>query len=151
MNNEIIKNDKLVEKLNDIIVRNYDAARGFETAASNVKMNELKETFLKCSTQRSKFAGELQQEVRSLGGEPKHETSSISAMHRAWMDVKSAVSNDEEEAVLEACTTGEKAAVKEYDDLLDQNIPANIRDVIQVQRNVVNDTLQSIKILANAV
>lgn len=150
MDNEKIDNKKLIEGLNDIIVKNYDAAKGFKNAASNVNLHELKELFVKCSTQRSKFAGELQQEVRSLGGEPKHETSTLSAMHRAWMDVKSAVSSDEEEAILGACTTGEKAAVKEYDDLLDENIPTNIREVIQVQRNVVNDTLQSIKILEKA-
>ncbi len=150
MNNEKISNENLIEELNDIIVKNYDASKGFKNAASNVKLQELKEVFLECSTQRNKFAGELQQEIRSLGGEPKHETSAISAMHRAWMDVKSAVSSDEEEAILGACVTGEKAAVKEYDDLLDQNIPANIREVIQTQRNVVNDTLQSIKILEDA-
>lgn len=150
MKNENISNENLIEDLNDIIVKNYDASKGFKNASSNVKQQELKEMFLQCSTQRSKFAGELQQEVRSLGGEPKHETSTLSAMHRAWMDVKSAVSTDETEAILGACTTGEKAAVKEYDDLLDQQIPENIRKVVQMQRNVVNDTLQSIKILEEA-
>ncbi len=150
MSNEMINNEKLIDELNDIIVKNYDAARGFKTAANNVKLQELKEVFLECSTQRKKFAGELQQEIRTLGGEPKHETSAISAMHRAWMDVKSTVASDEEEAILGACVTGEKAAVKEYDELLGENIPSNVREVIQVQRNVVNDTLQSIKILEDA-
>ena len=150
MTTENISNENLIEDLNDIIVKNYDAAKGFKNASTNIELQELKEVFLKCSIQRNKFAGELQQEIRNLGGEPKHESSAISAMHRAWMDVKSAVSSDEEEAILGACVTGEEAAVKEYDELIDQNIPSNIKEIIQVQRNIVNDTLQSIKILRAA-
>lgn len=139
-------NEKLIDELNDIIVRNYDASKGFQNAADNVKSSSLKTIFTDASTQRSTFAGELQQEVRTLGGEPKNESSALGAAHRTWMDVKSALSTNEDEAILDACVTGEKAAVKEYDKLLKKpDVPDVIRQRVEAQRNVVQRTLDEVR------
>lgn len=138
--------DKLIKELNDVIVRNYDASKGFQNAADNVKSSALKTIFTDCSEQRMTFAGELQEQVRSLGGQPKSESSPLGDAHRTWMDIKSSLASDEDEAILEACITGETAAVKEYDDLLKESgIPDDIRTRVEAQRNVVKRTLEEVR------
>lgn len=141
-----MNNDKIIEELNNVIVRNYDAAKGFKTAAENVSSGKLKTIFSDCSDQRGTFADELQGVVRSLGGEPKEKSSSLGKIHRTWMDVKSSLSTDNDGSILEACITGEKAAVKEYDKVLEkQDIPEDIITRIDAQRNMVKRTLNEVR------
>lgn len=146
INNNAMDNKELIKELNDIIVRNNDASKGFRTAADNVKSKDLKTIFEDCSTQRNTFADEIQGIVRSLGGEPKDHTSTESKLHRTWMDLKSSLSSDNDESILEACITGEKAAVKEYDKFLDKSgISTDIRSRIDAQRSMVKRTLEEVR------
>lgn len=146
MENQEMKKEQLINELNGVITKNYDSSKGYATACENVDSPELKQVFRACSNQRMEFANSLQNEVRKLGGEPSHESSTLGAIHRGWIDVKSALSSDKGASVLEACETGEKTAVKEYDDLMEKNLPSNVSAIIRNQRNEVNDTLQQIKI-----
>lgn len=146
MENQQIKNEELIDELNGVITKNYDSSKGYATACENVESPELKKVFRYCSNQRKEFANTLQQHVKQLGGEPNKETSTLGALHRGWIDVKSSLSSDKGAAVLEACETGEKTAVNEYDNLMEKNLPSNVSAIIRNQRNEVNDTLQQIKI-----
>lgn len=85
------------------------------------------------------------------GGTPIESGSTAGFMHRAWMDIKSTFSDDNEEAVLEACETGEKAALEDYDEFLNKiTIGAETRTVVENQRNHIADTLGKVKRLEDA-
>lgn len=141
-----MNDDKLIDELNDLIVRNYDASKGFQNAAGNASSSSLKTIFTDCSEQRKSFADELEQMVRSLGGVPKSEASPLGEAHRTWMDIKSALSTNEDEALLEACASGEMAAVKAYNSLLEKSeVPSEIITRVEAQRDVVKRTLEEMR------
>jgi uncharacterized protein (TIGR02284 family) len=107
---------------------------GFKQAAEGVKHPQLKSLFNEYSQQRSQFATELQSQTRNLG-EPEPQTSSTTAgaLHRAWINLKSAVTRGDAHAILAECERGEDSAVEEYKKALDGNLPAPVRDVISRQ------------------
>src|SRR5205807_7111973 len=107
---------------------------GFRDAAENVEDPELKSTFNRYSLQRSQFAGELQSLAIQFGESDPEDSSSVAgALHRGWIDLKSAIVSRNAHAILEECERGEDSAVREYKDALSLNLPANLRDILQRQ------------------
>lgn len=128
---------KTTKTLNDLIEICKDGQDGFRDAAENVKSPELKALFSKYSLQRSKFAGDLQQLVTELGEEPEKTGSIASAIHRGWIDLKSAFTQGSDHAILAECERGEDFAVSAYRAALTEEIPAHIRAVISSQNDEV--------------
>src|SRR5579864_4233572 len=95
-----------VSTLNNLIETLEDGRKGFETAASNVKDASVKSTFTEFAQQRARLAGELQSEVQKLGGDAKTGGSASAAVHRGWMDLKSALGGGEK-AILNEAERGE--------------------------------------------
>ncbi|MGB5037097.1 MAG: PA2169 family four-helix-bundle protein, partial [Blastocatellia bacterium] len=58
-----------ISTLNGLIEACRDGQTGFQEAMTNIKNSDLKSLFAEASTERAKFLGELQEEVRSLGGD----------------------------------------------------------------------------------
>ena len=145
-------NKELIKHLNELLEKNNDAVRGYEEAAEKVTTPSLK-TFLQrnASTRRS-FAQDLKQEVVSLGGNPKDDTSVAADLHRGWIDFKSALSGHDDESILEECIRGEKAALKEYDGVIkDYDIPQGLRSKLQDQRNQIQQANNELKSLERQV
>lgn len=137
------------DDLKDVIQRNVDAMKGYEKAADKVDNTALKNTFRKEASQRRQFASELQNSTHVLGDknlEDLDDSSFKSDMHRTWMDVKSAFSSDKEEEIVEECIRGERAALEDYDDLLEEKeISGPERDLIRSQRNHVHECISDLK------
>lgn len=121
--------------LNDLIETLKDGQEGFRSAAADIESSDLKTLFSEYSLQRSKFAGELQALVRSIGGEePEAEGSVAGAVHRGWINLKAALTSKDEHAILSECERGEDAAVAEYEKVLEnQDLPQNIGAVVREQ------------------
>ncbi|MGI8542543.1 MAG: PA2169 family four-helix-bundle protein [Aridibacter sp.] len=146
-------NDDVISTLNGLIETCKDGQNGFKTAAEGVERSDLKTTFYDLSQQRSKFAGELQTLVRELGGDPEDSGSISASLHRGWINIKSAVTGKDDQAVLNEAERGEDAAKKAYKDALAQNLPANVKSVVQRQATDVNtghDKVRDLRDAANA-
>jgi uncharacterized protein (TIGR02284 family) len=126
-------NEAVVTTLNNLIETCRDGQEGFQAAAGQVATAELKELFHGYSLRRAGFVGELQDEVRRLGGEPAKAGSLAASLHRGWMDLKSAVAGGDDGAVLAECERGEEAALAAYRDALDSDLPASVRAVVERQ------------------
>jgi uncharacterized protein (TIGR02284 family) len=126
-------NDKVISTLNNLIETCKDGQNGFKTAAEGVKNSELKTLFGTYSQQRAQFAGELQNEVLRLGGDPEKTGSTAAALHRGWIDIKSAVTGEDEGAIISECERGEDSAVSNYKDALEENLPGDVRIVVERQ------------------
>ncbi len=92
----MVTNDEVISTLNNLIETCKDGQKGFQTAAEGVDRSDLKSLFANYSTQRAKFVGELQQEVRALGGDPEKSGSVAAKLHRGWMDIKSVVTRKDD-------------------------------------------------------
>lgn len=138
----------LVNNLQELLEKNYDAEKGFTKAMKDAKNNNLKEYFKYQAAQRSQFANELTNEIRSLNETPKESGSAAGTLHRAWIDIKSSLSGDKDEAVLEECIRGEKASVEEYETRLKENrFPSQIEGTLNNQKTRIQNTLNKVKTL----
>jgi uncharacterized protein (TIGR02284 family) len=125
-------NDKVISVLNNLIETCKDGQNGFQTAADGITRSDLKSLFYQYSQQRAQFAGELQEEVRRLGGDPEQTGSVAATLHRGWINIKSAVTGEDENAVLAECERGEDSAVANYRDALaDETLPSDVRSVVE--------------------
>lgn len=137
---------EITNNLQDLLEKNYDAEKGFTKAMKNAKSENLKQFLKKQAVQRSRFATEITQELRNLNEEPKESGSVTGDLHRTWMDIKTAVVGNEDEAVLEECIRGEKASAKEYEEKLQKyNFPAQVSNVLQKQSSEIHQTLSRVK------
>ena len=143
---------EIIPTLNNLIETLKDGQEGFKQSASGVDDPQLKTIFDTLSLQRSKFAGELQSEVVKLGdAEPEDSSSATGAMHRAWINIKSAVTNRDRHAILAEAERGEDSAVDAYKDALEEDLPAPIKDIVTRQAAEVKTAHDKIRNLRDAV
>ena len=143
-------NDNVISTLNNLIETCKDGQEGFRQAAEGVKNAELKTLFLTYSQQRAQFAGELQQEVRRLGGDPETHSSTVGALHRGWINIKSAVTGEDEGAVITECERGEDSAVSNYEAALKGDLPNALRALVERQFAEVKEAHDRIRSLERA-
>src|SRR5438552_11920908 len=106
---------EIISTINDLIETLKDGQEGFRQASAAVKDSQLKSLFSEYSLQRAKFAGELQNEAITLGEhDPENTGSAAGTMHRAWINLKAAITSQDEHAILAECERGEDSAVSEY-------------------------------------
>jgi len=133
LNNGTATDDDVVSTLNELIETCKDGQEGFKQAAEGVERSDLKSLFFEFSQQRAHFAGELQGIVQKLGGDPETSGSTAGAMHRGWINLKSAITGKDEQAVLNECERGEDSARNTYKDALDDDLPTYIMDTVRNQ------------------
>ncbi|MEE1868036.1 ferritin-like domain-containing protein [Pseudomonas auratipiscis] len=110
----------VISVLNELIEYSKDGEKGFKTSAEDVKNPELKTYFLQRAGECASAASELQHQVRALGGDPETSTSVSGDLHRTWVNIKSALTGKDEEAVLNEVERGEDHALKAYKDALEK-------------------------------
>ena len=133
-------NDKAISILNNLIETCKDGEIGFKTAAEGLKDATIKTQFLEYSRQRAGFARELQDEVRSLGGDPETSGSLSGSMHRGWVNIKSTVTGRDDHAIAAEAERGEDIAKAAYEDALKADLPAGCKAVVQRQAAQVRQT-----------
>src|SRR3989338_2153213 len=141
---------KTISVLNDLIETSKDGEAGFRTCAEDVKNVELKSLFTKRAGECATAAEELQAMVLGFGGAPENDTSVAGDLHRRWVDLKSLVSGKDEEAILNECERGEDVAKKRYAEALKNELPLNVRELVQRQYEGVLRNHYQIKALRNS-
>jgi uncharacterized protein (TIGR02284 family) len=137
--------DQVASKLNNLLEKNYDAEAGYKMAKDKVKSPRLQNFFDQQQQNRYNFGHELKEEIRNYGKSPDKGTSFTADAHRAWINVKAAVSGDQEEAVLEEAIRGEKAAIEEYNEVInDMTLPASTKNVLIKHRDNIQTALNHV-------
>ena len=125
---------EVISTINGLIETLKDGQKGFKEAAEAVKDPQLKSLFDQYSQQRSRFATELQNQAKSLGEtEPEKTGSAAGAMHRAWINLKSATTSGDDHAILAECERGEDSAMNEYKEALENGLTSPLRDIVSRQ------------------
>ena len=140
-----LSNDEVISTLNNLITTCRDGQNGFQTAMEGVEDSHLKMSFAEFSQQRAHFVGELQEQVRSLGGDPENTGSVAASLHRGWMDIKAVITSKDEAAILAECERGEASAVKQYQEALQANLPAPVQEIVAKHLSAVYEAHNRIK------
>lgn len=145
-------NEKIFKEIKKILEKNRDAEKGFAKAAEKAEGTALKSYFTKKSNDRRAFNAKLVGEIQTAYSNFDANGSFAGNIHRAWMDVKALFSMDNDEAMLEEAIRGDKAAIDEYDDVLNYtHLPAGLRFLLSEQRQKIqmdvdnNSTLEDLK------
>lgn len=129
--------EQVSSQLNRLLDKNYDAQKGYLTASENASSSVLTSLFETKSNERKKFGEELKSEIKTFGGNPNQSGSIQGTAHRAWMNTKAFFSSNNDESMLEESIRGEKAAVEEYNEILNSkgHLPKSTTDILKSQRD----------------
>ena len=119
--------------LNGLIETAKDGEQGFRTAAEKVKESSLKSLFSKYASQRASYAQELQAAVSGLGENPAESGHVAAGLHRGWINLKQALSKNEDKAIIDEAESGEDAAKKAYSEALQKSLPTDIKALVEKQ------------------
>lgn len=138
--------EEVTGKLNNLLEKNYDTEKNFRFAAENVEDPQLKSFFNEKAQERYDFGHQLKSEIRNFGESPDKGSSMSGDLQRTWMNLKSHISSNKSEALLEETARGEKAAVEEYNEVLKSTeIPPSTENILMKQRNAITDSLNRVK------
>ena len=124
-----------------------DGQKGYQDAAEHVKRPDLKSYFNQQSTERARFAQELQSELAKFGKPDKKVSGSASgAMHRAWIDTKVAMGAGDK-SILESVEAGEDNAKDTYNKALTGALPASLTEIVRRQAASVQQAHDKVRAL----
>lgn len=144
-------NEKTIEILNELrpmLTKAYDAEEGYATASEQAgDCFRLVAFFQRQRDLRACLAEELKSAITRLGGTSEEGSSMTAKAHQVWMAVKDFVTEDgEEEAVLKECERGEEAAIREYDDALENHdLSSEAAKLLRNQRSQIGEALGFIR------
>jgi uncharacterized protein (TIGR02284 family) len=140
----------VVDVLNDLLENSRDGEYGFKTCAEQVESASAKQLFAARAEGCRQAGDELIGLIRQYGGEPASGGTTAGALHRGWVQVKGAVGADSELSILESCERGEDAAIARYRKALKQELPADVRAVVERQAAGAQRNHDQIRDLRNA-
>jgi uncharacterized protein (TIGR02284 family) len=137
-------------QLNSLIEICKDGQKGFQEAAEIVHCNELKAELQGYSRQRAEFATVLQSEVSRLGVTPEKGGSVAGAIHRGWINLKTALTSNDDQAVINECERGEDSAVAAYQDAMKADLAPQVTALLSKQYQSVKQAHDKIRDLRDS-
>jgi len=130
-----------ISNLNSLIETCRNGELGYADAAGLVKDTRLQTVLQGYAKERAGFARVLQAEVKKLGGTPAESGTAGAALHRGWMEMKSAATLGSAGAILSACETGEDSAWTHYKHVIDSDISGASRAIVDKQWEKVKEAI----------
>ncbi|MCU7619313.1 PA2169 family four-helix-bundle protein [Chryseobacterium sp. PBS4-4] len=136
-----MSNEKTVSVLNDLLKITNDRIEGFSKVEHKVwnTYSNLKTDYDRMVSYSQDMKSELIEMIKERGGEPEDTTTTVGAIHRAWIDLKNSFSGNKDEATLQNVVFGEDAAIKVYQNALDSG------DLCAESSRKVQDQLHHLK------
>ncbi|WP_151088746.1 PA2169 family four-helix-bundle protein [Hymenobacter baengnokdamensis] len=137
--------------LNELVETLKDGQKGYSDAMTDVEDTKLKDTFKKYAAQRASYVTEIEDQMFKLDLKPDESASVTGTVHRAWINLKSALTSKDNHAVLAECERGEDYAKKAYETALKaQDLPSALHTVLTKQAAGVKQAHDEIKALRDA-
>lgn len=132
MNNEDSNTrQKVIDVLNRLVAVNYNGRDGYRTAAEAVNNQEYVALFEEYAEQRAGFIEELKELIIQFGGKPENEGNLSGVFHRAWIDLKGAITNGDAASIMAECDRSEATALEVYREAMGVETPEPVREVIR--------------------
>ncbi|NHN24308.1 PA2169 family four-helix-bundle protein [Flavobacterium jejuense] len=137
---------KNIEILNGLISILEDGRVGYTNAAENCEDANLKTEFFGIARERALMVIQLQDEINNLGKSTSATDGPLGAIHRAWIDFKSIVTGHKSDAIIEACLTGEEAALSTFKEAIkNESLTPHLFSVISSQLMMIEKSIGKVK------
>ncbi|MDF7811867.1 PA2169 family four-helix-bundle protein [Hymenobacter sp. YC55] len=136
--------------LNELLETLKDGEKGYSEALTDVEDQDLKEVFKRYAVQRDGYLTELEDQMHQLNLKAEEDSSITGTIHRAFINLKAAVTSKSRESILNECERGEDYAVKAYQTALKAELPGQLKSIIEKQYQGIQQGHDEIKALRNA-
>jgi uncharacterized protein (TIGR02284 family) len=138
-----------ISVLNSLIATTLDSVDGYETSAADIEDASLASMFTARASERRNVVSQLQAEVSRLGGNPEDDGTILAGAHRMFVNLKSAVTGQDNKAIVNEVERGEDHIKAKYEAALnDADLSPETRSVIQTAWQSVregHDQMRDIK------
>jgi uncharacterized protein (TIGR02284 family) len=128
-----------VSVLNGLIETTLDSMKGYEDAAKDAESTQFATMFADFARDRAKVATDLQNQVRTLGGEPEMDSSMLAAAHRTFMDLKQAITGKDDKAIIQEVERGEDHIKAKFEDAMKDS------DLSPATRSAITEAFASVR------
>jgi uncharacterized protein (TIGR02284 family) len=126
-----VDNDEVIDTLNDLLETSRDGEFGFREIGEHTKSQGLRVLFTQRAQTCREAAAELEAQVRRLGGKPAEGGTASGALHRGWVHARGSLGGLSDEGMLQECERGEDSAVARFRKALKQDLPADVRPLVE--------------------
>lgn len=124
--------DHDIRTLNSLIATTLDSVDGYTEAAKDSDSGRFASLFTSRATERRQVVSNLQQQVRSLGGNPEDDGTLLAGAHRVFLNLKATLSGKDDKAIVAEVERGEDHIKSKFKDALgDTDLSAATRTVIE--------------------
>lgn len=95
-----------------------DSINGYRESAGHIEAPQLKQLFQEMANERAQVAEELRAEVTRLGGEPDTDGSTAGYLHQRFLDLKSAITGRDDQAIINEVERGEDYLKEKFETAL---------------------------------
>ncbi len=121
-----------IKTLNSLIATTLDSVDGYTEAAKDIENQRYGAMFTARAKERRQVVGDLQAEVRRLGGNPEDDGTVLAGAHRVFLDLKAKVTGQDEKAIVNEIERGEDHIKAKFDDAIgDTNLSIETVAVVQ--------------------
>ena len=146
----MLSNEESVSVLNDLIEISKDGEEGFLKSAEDITDEKIKAYLIRKSAEVKRSIFELQGLVRKLGGKPADSTSVAGYLHRKWIELKTAIVENDNLAILNELERGEDVALRAYRKASVKDLPPDISQVVLSQLTGVQRNHDEVKQMRDA-
>lgn len=110
-----------IETVNDLIKATIDSVDGYRSAAESADSGQFQSIFFERANERQRVAEDLRSYVQSLGAEPEDDGSILAGAHRAFMNLRDAVTGLDDNAIIAEVERGEDHIKAKFETALEDN------------------------------
>jgi uncharacterized protein (TIGR02284 family) len=121
-----------IRTLNGLIATTLDSVDGYDEAAKDAENSRYVQLFTARAAERREVVAALRGEVTRLGGNPEDDGTVLAGAHRAFLDLKAAITGQDDKAIVNEVERGEDHIKAKYEDALkDDELSPDTRAVIE--------------------
>lgn len=140
-----------IKTLNSLIATTLDSVDGYTEAAKDIENQRYGSMFTARAKERRQVIGDLQAEVRRLGGDPEDDGTVLAGAHRVFLDLKAKVTGQDDQAIVNEVERGEDHIKAKFDDAIgDTNLSIETLAAIQKANGSVQEGHNQMRDLKHA-
>ena len=133
--------------LSELLAVARDGESGFITCAEHARADVLRQLFVTRASRHAVAAAELRGLIGQLGGDPGMRGKIFSTNRRGWVTLPAALTQNNDNALVDECERGEDHALEVYRNALDDYLPEFVRQVVLRQFEGLMSVYDQIRVL----